>query len=82
MNNARCVPLALRDRKAGGETVLDESIYQKYRCECPPYFYGEQCEILTTPDFVMEFRKSGINDYVEVGGMPERLSEVLIRFLM
>lgn len=77
MNNAKCVALALRDRKSG-ETVLDESIYEKYRCECPPYFYGDLCEILTTPDFVMEFRKSGINDYVEVGGMTERLSEVLL----
>lgn len=80
MNNAKCVPLALRDKKAG-ETIYDESIFERYRCECPPYFYGEQCEILTTPDFVMEFRKSGINDYVEVGGMAERLSEVFVKII-
>lgn len=78
LNNAKCIPMALRDKKAG-ETIVDESIYEKYRCECPPYFYGDHCEILTTPDFVMEFQKSGINDYVEVGGMTERLSEVRIQ---
>ncbi|KAG4075716.1 hypothetical protein HA402_003541 [Bradysia odoriphaga] len=78
LNNARCVPLALRDKKTVDTSNADESIYEKYRCECPPYFYGEKCEILTTPDFVMEFRKSGINDYVEVAGMTERLSEISV----
>lgn len=75
-NNGMCVPVALRDPQSPNQHKIPEELYEKYRCQCPPYFYGESCEILTVPDFVMEFSKSGINDYVEINGPTYHLNEV------
>lgn len=43
---------------------------------CPPYFYGDRCEIFTTPDFVFEFEKSSINNYIKFDGPKEDLSAI------
>lgn len=75
-NNGKCVPMALREG-----TIVDaddESLYEKYTCKCPPYFYGENCEIFTTPDFVMEFTKPGVHNYVKLNGPTEDLRAVCI----
>lgn len=77
-NNGRCMPLALRNIRIQNQPLVDEDVYGQFRCECPPYFYGEFCEILTTPDFVMEFNKSGTNDYVQMDGPQRNLNEVYI----
>lgn len=77
-NQGSCIPNAIRNLKNGSVPVFNETLYSMFRCECPPYFYGEFCETLTTPDFVMEFSKSGINDYVELRGPRVFLEEVSI----
>lgn len=68
-NNGICVP----DNTADG---VEKSLYEKYICKCPPYFYGKNCEIFTTPDFVMEFTKPGIHNYVTLRGPTENLRAV------
>lgn len=76
-NNAECVPVALRDMRIPIQlNGADDDVYEQFRCVCPPYFYGNFCEILTTPDFVMEFTRSGINDYVEMSGPSVDLTEI------
>lgn len=45
-------------------------------CSCPPYFYGDRCEIFTTPDFVFEFEKSSINNYIKFDGPKYNLTEI------
>lgn len=76
-NNGRCIADALRNASSiGSESGDMDDIYDRYRCECPPYFYGEHCDVLTTPDFVLEFPKSGTNDYVQVVGPSVSLKEV------
>lgn len=76
-NQGSCLPAALRDLSSLIMPVFNE-LYKMFHCECPPYFYGELCEILTTPDFVLEFPKSGINDYVELKGPSMYLQEVSV----
>ncbi|KAL7020531.1 hypothetical protein ACKWTF_011569 [Chironomus riparius] len=74
-NEAKCTPKSLRDPK-NITLVDDESIYEKYSCSCPPYFYGDRCEIFTTPDFVFEFEKSSINNYIKFDGPKYNLTEI------
>lgn len=74
-NNGVCVPTALRN-STNRRDVVDEKMFEKFTCNCPPYFYGSMCETLTTPDFVIEFSKSGIHNYVEVKGPTDNLKEV------
>lgn len=74
-NNGVCFPIAVRDPSS---TIVldDESLYEKYVCKCPPYFYGDSCEIFTTPDFVMEFNKSGVHNFVKMDGPLTDLTEI------
>lgn len=76
-NNGNCVPAAIRDPTNPYIKDIDEHLYETFRCVCPPYFYGDKCDVLITPDFVLEFSKSGINDYVEIQGPTTALSEVI-----
>ena len=76
-NNAKCSPLAIRNLKIISQPLVDEEVYHRFICECPPYFYGDTCDILITPDFVMEFTKSDIGDYVQLEGPMKNLSEVV-----
>ncbi|XP_062536901.1 sushi, von Willebrand factor type A, EGF and pentraxin domain-containing protein 1-like [Armigeres subalbatus] len=79
-NNGYCKPVKLRNPKVTTQkTYLEnDEVYMNVICECPPYFYGERCEILTTPDFVMSFEKSGINNYVEIAGPMHNLTEITL----
>lgn len=74
-NNGECVPMALRNATKIDE-IIDDRLYTQYKCKCPPYFYGKNCEVLTTPDFVMEFSKSSVHNFVEVAGPSKNLQEV------
>lgn len=74
-NNGACIPLALRNTTQTDE-IIDDSLYSQYRCKCAPYFYGKNCEVLTTPDFVMEFSKSGVQNFIEAAGPAHSLKEV------
>lgn len=65
-NEAKCMPKLLRDVKNSTYSVANESIFEEYKCECPPFFYGKNCELFTTPDFVLNFEKSNINNYVKL----------------
>ncbi|XP_065089093.1 sushi, von Willebrand factor type A, EGF and pentraxin domain-containing protein 1-like [Ochlerotatus camptorhynchus] len=75
-NNGDCKPAKLRNSDTDYMDLANDEIYMKVTCECPPYFYGQFCEILTTPDFVMSFEKSGVNDYVKIAGPKRNLSEI------
>ncbi|CRL07619.1 CLUMA_CG020584, isoform A [Clunio marinus] len=74
-NRAECSPFLLRDPK-NVTTVEDETIYEKFSCKCPPFFYGERCELFTTPDFVLDFEKSSVNNYVKLSGPDHNLTEL------
>lgn len=54
----------------------DETIFEKFTCNCPPFFYGERCELFTTPDFVFDFEKSSISNYVKLTGPNYDLNEI------
>lgn len=54
----------------------DETIFDKFICKCPPFFYGERCELFTTPDFVFDFEKSSISNYVKLPGPNYDLNEI------
>lgn len=56
----------LRDLKNLTNIIDDESIFDKFTCKCPPFFYGPKCELFTTPDFVLNFEKSNINNFVKL----------------
>lgn len=58
----------------------EDSLYEEYTCKCPPFFYGKNCEIFTSPDFVMEFTKPGIHNYVKLSGPREDLQAVCTGF--
>lgn len=74
-NNGECSALALRNATAINFEI-DEDIYEKYTCKCPPYFYGTNCEIFVTPDYVLEFTKPGVHNYVKLNGPTETLNEI------
>jgi hypothetical protein len=74
-NSAECQPKLLRDPK-NISLVEDETIFEKFTCKCQPFFYGELCELFTTPDFVLDFQKSGVNNYVKLFGPSYDLSEI------
>lgn len=74
-NHGQCIPMALRDPMSG-IMLEDESLYEKYICKCAPYFYGDNCEVFTKPDFVLEFNKSGVHNYVEMRGPMVDLKEI------
>lgn len=66
-NNAECTPRLLRDLK-NLTYIGDESIFEEFTCKCPPFFYGDRCELFTTPDFMLDFEKSNVNNYVKLPG--------------
>lgn len=47
-----------------------------YTCKCAPYFYGSQCEIFITPDYVLEFTSTETQNFVKINGPNENLNEV------
>lgn len=74
-NNAECSPNHLRDPR-NLTLVDDESIFEKFTCKCPPFFYGNRCELFTTPDFVFDFEKSSVSNYVKLDGPSYDLNEI------
>lgn len=76
-NNGKCEPMAIRDPVTVDGRV-DEDLYEKFTCTCPPYFYGELCEVLVTPDFVMEFTKPSVDDYVKIDGPKYPLEQITV----
>ncbi|XP_055850418.1 sushi, von Willebrand factor type A, EGF and pentraxin domain-containing protein 1-like, partial [Episyrphus balteatus] len=74
-NNGICQAVALRGEPIPDGTILDDDVYEKFTCKCPPYFYGELCEIFTKPDFVMKFSKASTLNYVKMKGPDHDLSE-------
>lgn len=74
-NSIDCVPHALRNPN-NSTMVDDETIYEKFTCKCQPFFYGDRCELFTTPDFVFDFQKSSINNYVKLAGPKYDLNEI------
>lgn len=78
-NNGICEPKAIRrfnDVATLDHSEDDDQIYEEYTCRCAPYFYGKNCEIFTTPDYVMEFVKPGVYNYVKMNGPTRNLTEV------
>lgn len=76
-NNGICTPFALRDINAlHSNEGIDENIYEKYTCKCPPYFYGINCETFVSPDYVLEFVKPAVHNYVKLNGPVHNLNEV------
>lgn len=69
-NNGICKPVLL---SRGPQ--FDVHLYDKFRCQCPIYLYGEKCEHLVTPDFVLEFPNSQITHLVKIDGPPKDLSQ-------
>lgn len=78
-NNGICTPFALRNISSlHFKDEIDENIYDKYTCKCPPYFYGASCETFVTPDYVLEFTKPGVHNYVKLDGPVDNLDEVKV----
>ncbi|XP_031635123.1 sushi, von Willebrand factor type A, EGF and pentraxin domain-containing protein 1-like isoform X2 [Contarinia nasturtii] len=76
-NNGICTPFALRNiNHLHSDDEFDENIYDKYNCKCPPYFYGANCETFVTPDYVLEFTKPGVHNYVKLNGPTNNLNEI------
>jgi sushi, von Willebrand factor type A, EGF and pentraxin domain-containing protein 1 len=74
-NDAECSPKLLRNPK-NHSIVEDETVFEKFSCKCPPFFYGERCEMFTTPDFVLDFEKSSISNFVKLSGPVNDLREI------
>lgn len=55
-----------------------DNIYKEFICKCPPYFYGKLCEIFVIPDYALKFSNNGINDFVQIQGPENDLTEVSI----
>lgn len=76
-NGGECVPFALRDPKNLHAINDDnEDIYEKYTCKCETHYYGENCETYISPDFILEFTKPVIHNYVRVDGPSSDLDQV------
>lgn len=79
-NNGYCQPEAIRshqnDYHNGYNDDLNDEKYERFTCKCPPYFYGQICQTLVTPDFVLSFDKAGTNDYVQLNGPTNNLNEI------
>lgn len=80
--NGHCTPVALRNTSLLNinDQMIDENIYEKYTCNCLPYFYGETCDIFVKPDYVLEFTKPGVHNFVKLNGPTENLNEVRTDF--
>lgn len=77
-NNGLCTPVALRSLRQVTifNRYLNDEKYSEYKCTCQPYFYGNNCEILITPDFVAEFQKTNVHNYIKMDGPENNLDEV------
>lgn len=73
-NNGRCQPIARMQRQTVFTAFLDDPM--QYKCQCRDFFYGKNCEIFVTPDFIMDFKKTDINNYIKMNGPSEDLYEV------
>lgn len=77
-NNGFCTPFALRNiNTLHSNEEIDENIYDRYTCKCPPYFYGTNCDTFVSPDYVLEFTKPGVHNYVQLTGPVHDLNEVM-----
>uniref|UniRef100_A0A1B0CMR2 Sushi, von Willebrand factor type A, EGF and pentraxin domain-containing protein 1 n=2 Tax=Lutzomyia longipalpis TaxID=7200 RepID=A0A1B0CMR2_LUTLO len=74
-NNALCEPLALRN---GLHDDRNESIFLEYTCTCPPYFYGNLCQSLVTPDYVLQFSKPHTTNYAILPGPNRDLEQFTV----
>lgn len=76
-NNGFCRSMALRNVSLlHSDEEIDENIYDMYVCKCPPYFYGMSCETFVSPDYILEFTKPGVHNYVKLNGPIHNLNEV------
>lgn len=77
-NNGICSPVALRSLRQTSifSRYIDDQKYDEFKCDCPPFFYGKNCDTLVTPDFIMEFQKTNVNNYIKMQGPKENLQEI------
>lgn len=77
-NNGICSPVALRSLRQTSifSRYIDDQKYDEFKCDCPPFFYGKSCDTLVTPDFIMEFQKTNVNNYIKMQGPKENLQEI------
>lgn len=76
-NNGHCRSNSIRQiTEYIHHTDGDDENYGRFSCTCPPYFYGENCQTFVIPDYVLNFEKSGINDYVQLTGPKQNLTEI------
>lgn len=77
LNNGLCIPFVLRNiTNLYSDEAFEENVYERYSCKCPPYFYGSNCETFVTPDYVLEFSKPSVHNYVKLNGPTDNLNEV------
>lgn len=82
-NGGECIPYALRNPRDLNVTNDDnEDMYEKYTCKCETHYYGENCETFIAPDFILEFTKPVIHNYVRVNGPLSDLDQVRITPLL
>ncbi|XP_059610984.1 sushi, von Willebrand factor type A, EGF and pentraxin domain-containing protein 1-like [Phlebotomus argentipes] len=71
-NNGMCFPKALRN---GLNDERNESLFEEFTCQCPPYFYGDLCQALVTPDYVLQFSKPHTTNYAMLPGPSRDLEQ-------
>lgn len=74
-NNGICSPLALRN---GSNDDRNESLFEEFTCQCPPYFYGDFCQSLVTPDYVLQFSKPHTTNYAILPGPNRDLEQFTV----
>lgn len=50
---------------------------KSYVCNCSKLYYGTNCEYKRNTQYVLNFTRFDINDYIKLGGFSENISEVL-----
>lgn len=83
-NNGVCTPVALRSLRQTSifSRYIDDQKYDEFKCDCPPFFYGKNCDTLVTPDFIMEFQKTNVNNYIKMPGPKQNLQEVSLILML
>ncbi|GAB0087495.1 sushi, von Willebrand factor type A, EGF and pentraxin domain-containing protein 1 [Sergentomyia squamirostris] len=74
-NNAMCIPTALRN---GITDERNETLFEEFTCQCPPYFYGDLCQSLVTPDYVLQFSKPYTTNYAILPGPSRDLEQFTV----